>query len=253
MNKIKILIVEDEGIISQSLEYLLVEMGYEVTEIVTNGEDAIRSVHHNPPDLVLMDIQLGSYMDGVEATQIIKKSEQPPPIIYLTAYSDNNTINRAKITSPFAFITKPFESRELQICIEVALHNNKIEQQLRYSQSRLNAIIKSISEGLITTLPDGRIDQVNIVAEKLLQKSGDTMEGKNLFDFVQLFKGNPSLMNGAEEIDLKSMPFGHVNILLNSDNYIRIDRERHLQLNSGMVSSIIDDQGKSAGFILIFK
>jgi CheY-like chemotaxis protein len=253
MSKVKILIVEDEGIISQSLEYLLREMGYEVTETVTNGEDAISSVYRNPPDLVLMDIQLGSDMDGVEATQIIKQSENAPPIIYLTAYSDDSTINRAKITTPFAFITKPFESRELQICIEVALYNNKIEQQLKYSQSRLNAIVKSIAEGLITTLPDGEVDYINVVAEKMLNKQGNAIQGQNLFELVKIYRGNPAQMQSAQEIDIKSMPTGSINILLDNNNFIKIEGQRDVMLNSGMLSSIIDDQGKSTGIILIFK
>lgn len=253
MSKTKILIVEDEGIISQSLEYLLLEMGYAVTEIVTSGEEAIRSAKENPPDLVLMDIQLGTEMDGVEATKIIQQQENAPPIIYLTAFSDEQTISRAKITTPFAFITKPFETRELQICIEVALHNNRMEKTLQQTQSRLKTVINNIEEGLITARADGRIDLVNQAAEQLLNIPSAALLGKNLSDTIKIVSKSSNQNTGTSNVDFSKITPGPINLRLGPDHYIKIEGVKDIPVKSGSVTALLDDSGNSAGMIIIFK
>ncbi len=129
LNKATIMIVEDEGVVALSLERSLENLGYSVCAVVSSGEDAIKKVEEKEPDLVLMDIMLAGEMDGIEvATEL--HSRFRTPVIYLTAYADKINLERAKLTEPFGYIIKPFEERELQSNIEMALYKHKMETKL---------------------------------------------------------------------------------------------------------------------------
>jgi two-component system, response regulator PdtaR len=117
--KPKILIVENERIIAIDIKNSLHRMGCEVMEILGSGEEVIRKIKEEKPDLILMDITLDGALDGIETAEIIS-SKYDIPVIYLTAYSDRETLQRAKITEPYGFLVKPFDSREIEIAIEMA-------------------------------------------------------------------------------------------------------------------------------------
>lgn len=117
---IKILIVEDEMVIGANISLQLSNLGYEVTGIVPRGEEALMHVKQNPPDLVLLDIQLKGNLDGIETATAMQK-EFKIPIIYLTANADDIFFNRAKATNPLAFISKPFKKLDLQRAIELGV------------------------------------------------------------------------------------------------------------------------------------
>jgi DNA-binding LytR/AlgR family response regulator len=116
---VKILIVEDEMIIAANISLQLTVLGYEVTGIISKGEDAVNHVRLNSPDIVIMDIQLKGKMDGIETARSIQR-EIDLPIIYLTANVDEEHFNRAKATKPAAFISKPFKKLDLQHTVELA-------------------------------------------------------------------------------------------------------------------------------------
>jgi len=126
MNKIKpkILIVEDEPIISSDIEMTLEELGYDVTGIEDNAEDALASLTENKPDLILLDINLEGDIDGVMLAEDINKQFKIP-FVFLTSNADKLTINRVKRTNPSGFILKPFNSKDLQSNIEIALYSSK--------------------------------------------------------------------------------------------------------------------------------
>ena len=126
----KILIVEDEMIVAEEMADALRLLGYQVPAIVPSGEQAIQIVAKLKPDLVLMDINLQGDVDGIEAADSIRDSFQIP-IVFLTAYSDTKTLERAKATEPFGYLLKPFEERELQTTIEIALRRNEAEVAIR--------------------------------------------------------------------------------------------------------------------------
>ena len=117
----RILIVEDQIITAKDIKECLQDIGYVVLSIVSSGEEAIKKVGEENPDLVLMDIMIEGEMDGIETARQIR-SISNIPVVYLTAYSDKNILERAKITEPFGYILKPFNERELQINIEIALY-----------------------------------------------------------------------------------------------------------------------------------
>ena len=117
---IKILVVEDEMIIGAKISMQLTSLGYEVTGILPRGEEAIIHVEENKPDIVLLDINLKGKLDGIETALQIQKLADIP-IIYLTANSDEATFNRAKVSRPYAFISKPYKQLDLQRAIELTI------------------------------------------------------------------------------------------------------------------------------------
>ena len=119
MDKVRMLIVEDERIVAMDLQGRLNSMGYEVVGHSVSGEDAIVKAETLRPDMVLMDIMLDGQLDGIQAAEVIR-ARFAIPVIYLTAYADTATLERAKITEPFGYILKPFEERELHGHIEIA-------------------------------------------------------------------------------------------------------------------------------------
>ena len=121
MAKGKILIVEDEGIVSLDLEQQLAELGYEVAAVAVSGEEAINKAIETRPDLVLMDIRLKGDMDGVEAVERLQ-AHFDVPVVYLTAYPDWVTLQRVKATDPFAYLLKPVADDDLSHILDAALH-----------------------------------------------------------------------------------------------------------------------------------
>ncbi len=135
----RILVVEDEGIVAQEISSRLKHLGYEVICDIATGDEAVKKATEDRPDLVLMDIMLKGEMDGVEAAGLIR-SRLGIPVIYLTAYGDDDTLERAKETGPFGFLLKPFEERELYTTIEVSLYKNRMEKELHELGQRYHTI-----------------------------------------------------------------------------------------------------------------
>jgi len=125
---VKILVVEDERILAMSLKKKLEKLGFTVTGTASTGEEAIENTNNNPPDLVLMDIVLRGEIDGIEAAKQIINLHNIP-IIYLTAYADDETIKRAVKTFPYGYIMKPYKDREIKANIEMALHKHRAEKE----------------------------------------------------------------------------------------------------------------------------
>jgi len=132
----KILIVEDDRLIALDYELSLERLGFVITSIVDAGEDAIEHAKNENPDLVLMDINLKSKMDGIEAAAVIY-SQLKIPVIFVTAFSDTKLINRAKKAGSFGFLLKPFNRAEIYIMIEMALDKANVERELEISKAQL--------------------------------------------------------------------------------------------------------------------
>jgi len=145
-----ILIVEDEGIVARDMQNILKDLGYTVCAIAFSGEEAIKKTEEMYPDLVLMDILLKGEMDGIEAAEQIRNRFNIP-IIYLTAYADESTLQRAKITEPFSYILKPFEERELHVAIEIALYKHKMEEELKRNFEKLQRAMEETIHALALT------------------------------------------------------------------------------------------------------
>jgi PAS domain S-box-containing protein len=131
----RVLVVEDEPIVALDLQLRLERMGYDVPVVASSGEDAVRSARAEPPDLVLMDINLEGEMDGIDAADELARERLP--VVFLTAYSNDRTLQRAKIAEPYGYLLKPFEERELQTTIEVAVYKHQAQQALRLAHDQL--------------------------------------------------------------------------------------------------------------------
>jgi diguanylate cyclase (GGDEF)-like protein/PAS domain S-box-containing protein len=166
VEKTRILIVEDEGLVARDIENMIRNAGYEVCGVVSSGEEAVEEAVKTEPDLILMDIILRGTMDGVEAADKIR-GRFNIPVIYLTAHTDENTLDRAKLTEPLGYTLKPVEQKELLTVIEMALYKHQMELKLREREGWLTTILKSIGEGVIATDRLGNITFMNPVAEKL--------------------------------------------------------------------------------------
>jgi len=143
-----ILIVEDEAIVATDLANRLRELGYDITGTTGRGEDAVTLARERQPGLVLMDIRLAGEMDGIEAAERIQ-AEGGSPVIYLTAHSDRATLQRAKLTTPFGYILKPFDDRELHSHIEMALYKNQVEHKLRASEESLRQLNAGLEQRVL--------------------------------------------------------------------------------------------------------
>ena len=130
MQDARILIVEDESIIALDIKTSLKHAGYAIAGVASSGKEAIALAHSEQPDLILMDIRLQGLMDGIEAAHQIHE-QQSCPIVFLTAHTDSQTLDRAKLTDPFGYLTKPFEDHSLITTIEIALARYASEKAIR--------------------------------------------------------------------------------------------------------------------------
>lgn len=131
MPKIKILVVEDQKATALAIKRDLEKTGYIITSIVQYGEDVIKCVEKNKPDLILMDIILKGKIDGIDAAKQVQ-ADFDLPVIYLTAHAGDDLFERAKLTDPFGYLIKPFESRELDLTIKSALNKHNTEKELKH-------------------------------------------------------------------------------------------------------------------------
>ncbi len=155
-----ILIVEDEAVIAAMLESTLAQFGFRIAGLATSGAEAIERAQTTAPDLILMDIQLDGEMDGIEAARRIT-AVQNVPVVYLTAYSDDETLARAKAGSPFGFIPKPFKEDELKATVEIALMKHRTESVIRASESRYRSLFENSLDPIYQASMDGHILDAN--------------------------------------------------------------------------------------------
>ena len=150
MGNAQILVVEDEAIVGLDIQSKLRSRGYEVPALASSGKEAVEIADALRPDLVLMDIQLDGDIDGVEAAEQIRR-RFGTPVVYLTAYSDDQTLQRAKVAEPFGYLLKPFEEKKLHAAIEVALYKSKIDREKSSLEERLRQAHKMEAIGELTT------------------------------------------------------------------------------------------------------
>lgn len=247
MAKIQIMIVEDERIVAEDIKRSLQNMGYEVPAVIASGEEAVKTAENIKPDLVLMDIVLREKMNGIDAAGHIH-SHFSIPVIFLTAYTDNKTIERAKLTEPYGYIVKPFEDRELYSVIEMALYKSTMERKLKESQEWFSTLLRSIGDAVIATDIKGRVIFMNPVAEKLTGWKEEDAMGKDLeyvFNIVSE-KDNKEAENPVKRVLREGIVVGlanHTALIAKDGTRISID-------DSG--APIRDEKGNIMGVVLIF-
>jgi PAS domain S-box-containing protein len=185
----RILIVEDQRLVAADIENTLKKLGYVVVGNVASGEDAISTSVEVGPELVLMDVRLRGEMDGIHAAEIIRDRFNLP-VVYLTAYADEETILRAKETTPFGYVVKPFNERELRAAIEIAFYTHQMERTLADERARrqgaeeFKILVDGVMDYAIFMLDrNGRVTTWNDGAERLKGYKADEIIGKDFSVF----------------------------------------------------------------------
>jgi PAS domain S-box-containing protein len=158
MNQPRLLIVEDEAIVVADITIRLTQLGYTVVGTTASGEDAITLAEAVQPDLVLMDIHLQGAMDGVTAAHELR-TRLRLPVVFLTAYAEGNTFQRAKEAEPLGYILKPFEDRELRIAIDMALYKHQAERRLQESEQKFRMMVETIPLAICLTTGSEQTNQ----------------------------------------------------------------------------------------------
>ena len=183
--KKQILVVEDEVVIGADIQNQLEGLGYSVPVVAASGPEAIRAARQQPCDLVLMDIRLRGEMDGIETAEILK-SELDIPVIYVTAYADWETVQRAKLTGPHGYIMKPLREAEVRSAVEIALHRHELETNLRINEAWLSNILRNIGEAVMVTDANGEVELLNPVAEDLTGWLAEDAHGRPACEVLPL-------------------------------------------------------------------
>ncbi len=167
MATLKIMIVEDEIIVAKDIQRILKKLGYEAFDPFSNGKKALDAIEKLNPDLVLLDINLrSSEMDGVHVAEQIHQHYQIP-FIFLTAFSDKNTLERAKLTEPYGYIIKPFEEDDIRTAIEIAYYKYTKDLELQNKGNRFAAALDSVDVAVIITDANEKVIFMNKMAETL--------------------------------------------------------------------------------------
>lgn len=186
MKKIRILVVEDEIITAEDIRYRLQGLGYDVTAIVSTGEQAFIEAEKNPPDLALMDIKLHGKMDGIGIAQQFR-TRFNIPVVFLTAFADRKTVERVKVTEPYGFILKPFEDNELQGVIETAIYKFQMEIKLKESEEIFETIFNGAADGIMYLDNKLTVLEVNPAFSQITGIPREEVVGKNGYDLAKKF------------------------------------------------------------------
>jgi len=211
MNQARILVVEDEAIVAMEIEERLTAMGYTVAGSVSSGEQALNIAGEQRPELVLMDIRLQGDMDGITAAEEIRKRFHQP-VIFLTAYSEDSTLERAKRAEPYGYLLKPFDDRELKSTIEITLYKHQTEEELRRT-NRLYDVLSQVNQAVVRT--EVREELLATVCRLVVERGDmglawiDCLDSETSYIRPVASFGNHNSMLNEAKFYADNMPGGH--------------------------------------------
>jgi len=241
----KVMIVEDEIIVAQTIATMLQQLGHQVTTIVSTGQAAIQQVAETRPDIVLMDIVLRSDIDGIQAADRIRK-QWGIPVIYLTAYADDATLERAKQTQPVGYLVKPINELNLKVALEIGLaqHYHVLEKR---TDSPLDILFNCMSDGVIATDQQGHVTFMNPAAEQMTGWLRQEAQGQPITTILNLVHqvtqrpiANP-VLQAIRDRQVVYLP-DYVTLLTRDGNQLAI---------GDSVSPLLDN-GQPNGAVLVF-
>jgi PAS domain S-box-containing protein len=247
MSLANIMVVEDEEIVAHDLQNRLKRLGYGVPAIASSGEEAVKKAAETRPDLVLMDIVLKGTMDGIEAADMIWQRFQIP-ILYLTAYADENTLQRAKLTGPHGYLLKPFSEGALRSNIEVALYRRQSERKLWETERWLSSMLGCIGTAVVTTDLEGSITSLNPAVEVLTGQKKEDALGKNLSEVVRFLDKETRTLDE----DMVSRVLRERQVVELRGRRIIVSEDGAEILVDSCAAPIRDDAGNIAGIMLVF-
>ena len=180
----RILILEDERVVARDLQKILAALGYE-TSMAASGEQAIEVARRDRPDLVLVDIRLAGTLDGIETAHALRE-QLDLSVVYLTAHSDEHTLERAKATEPCGYLVKPFDKTTLQTTLQMAAYKSTVERHRRIEHRWQTAVLDQLTVGLITADTAGMVTMINACGQSLTGWSEREALGQNVAQVLMM-------------------------------------------------------------------
>lgn len=244
MAQATILVVEDETIVAKDIQCTLARLGYKVPATATSGEEAVRKAGEIQPDLVLMDIVLKGPMDGVETARELR-IRYDVPVVYLTAYADDHTLQRVKETAPGGYLLKPFQPSELRPTIEMALHRAHLERHVRESLRWLATTVRCVEDGVVTTNGKGRVTYLNPAAEALTGWDSCEAVGLTLDTVLTREREIPCGTDPGDAMQVcRIIPFVH---------HTLVTKDGDRRLIQGRSAPVVSEQGEIIGSVVVFR
>jgi PAS domain S-box-containing protein len=243
-----ILIVEDEKIVAWDIKEALEKLGHRVYEGATTASEAILTASVVKPDLVLMDIQLQGEMNGIAAAEEIYRRYNIP-VVYLTAYADEQTLAQATQTNPFGYIVKPFQSKQLHTTIQIALQRHQLEQSIKQQQAWLSNTLTSIGDAAIATDLSGIVTFMNPMAEHLTGWRQQDALGRDVNQIIPLIYG--ANQDPVENPGIQVMRLGYALNL--PDGCLLLTKDGAKRVISDSAAPIKNQAGEIVGSIMIFQ
>jgi PAS domain S-box-containing protein len=247
-DKARIMVVEDEAVISMEIQDRLARMGHSVCGTAASGAEAVSVATANHPDLILMDVQLRGDVDGVETARKIR-SRIEVPVIYLTAFADDRTVERARETEPYGYLIKPFSEKELFAAIEMALYKHSMEARLRESQRQFATTVRCIADCVIVTDTDMKITLMNPSAQSVTGWKEDEALGKRLDEVLKIVDERslaPFETPVADVLEKRVAMNLLAPVLLIRRNGEKVPVE-------DSAAPMIDDSGRLTGAVMVFR
>ncbi len=185
MCKKQILVVEDEAVVAEDIRKILQSYGYEVPEAISTGEAAIKAINKKRPNLILLDIKLKDKLSGIDVAKHI--IDMDIPVIYLTAYSDKDIVEKAKATGPFGYLIKPFRERELVTTIQMAFFKHKMEHELKESEAKFRTLVETTDEGICMFDIEDNFTFINEAGAKIFGSTISDFAETNLSDYLNKY------------------------------------------------------------------
>lgn len=247
MSAARILVVEDEAIIAYDLERTLQRLGYDVPEVVAEGEAAIEAAARHAPSLVLMDIKLRGALDGVDAARAIRE-RLAMPVVFLTSHSDLATLSRAASAQPEGYVMKPFVERDLHVAIEVAIRKHEVERALRHRERWFSTTLQCVGDGVVATDEGMAVSYLNRAAEALTGWRPEEALGRPLEEVLRLQDRHGAPLRSPAARALAS---GAAVTLDDAATLVSRDGARRLVDDSA--APIIDERGKLLGVVVVVR
>ena len=249
MDRPRIMVVDDEAVIAEDVSMSLQGLGYEVCAIASSGSEAVRLADEFHPDLVVMDVVLRGDVDGITAATRIR-AHLRIPIVYLTAYADEEMLERASLSEPFGYLIKPFREQELHSTIKMALRRHQLENQLRVSREWFSGTLRSIADAVIATDPDGRVMFMNPVAEALTGLSQDSASGRLL---SQVFRTIADTEGNSSEGFAERLLHLDADVVYADGDYELVPADGSRVAIDPCGAPIRNPEGKIIGWVLVFR
>ncbi len=241
-----VLVVEDERVVAKDLQRTLTNLGYEVPVTVATADDAIRAAAERCPDLVLMDIRIKGERDGIETAEILK-SRFDVPVVYLTAYADQQTVSRAKLTEPHAYLLKPVKVDELRTAVEIAIYKHEMERRHRERERWFATTLRSIGDAVISTDAEGCITLMNPMAEALSGYRTSEVRGRRLGEIMRLI--DETTQEPVEDPVAQVLRAGKVMQVRGAV----VARSGEQRIVADSAAPILDEAGKLLGVVVVFR